>query len=273
MLLTTLAFVASDSFAKHLIQSYSVVQIVWGRYLFTVVLALLLTGRRLPETIVSRRPWLQILRGILALMTSVLFFAGLRFIPLADATALAVTAPIIVAVLSMPMLGERVGPRQWVGVAAGFLGALIIVHPGVGVLQWAGLFPLAAAFGVALHQITARVVTRTDSALTTFVYTAFVGALATSVAVPWVWVTPQPLDWLYMAAVGLLGGIGHFTLIKAFEAAPAAMVAPFSYSSLIWAAFSGLFVFGDLPGAWTVAGAVVIVASGLYVQRRKRAQR
>ena len=273
MLLTMLAFSTMDSFAKHLTLSYSVLQIVWARYLFTMVLALLLVGRRLPETLIARRPGLQVFRGVLALVTTALFFTGLRFLPLADATALVVTGPIIITALSLPLLGERVEPRQWVGVAAGFVGALIIVRPGVEVFQWAALFPLAAAFGFSLHQITARVATRTDSAQTTFVYTAMFGVLATSVAVPLVWVTPQPLDWLFMAAVGVFGGIGQFTLIKAYEAAPAAMVAPFAYSGLIWATLYGLLVFGDLPDAWTVAGAVVIAASGLYVQRRKRAQR
>ena len=270
MLLTMLAFATMDAFAKYLTQSIPVPQVVWARYVFTAMLVVPMVGRRFPAVLITRRPALQVGRAVMVLLTTGLFFAGLRLIPLADATALVVTSPVMVTALSLPLLGERVGMRQWVGVAAGFVGAMIIVRPGAGVLQWAALLPLSAAVLFSLHQITARVLSRTDAAVTTLAYTAGFGVLITSAAVPFFWVTPEPIEWLYMAAVGLLGCIGQFSLIKAFEAAPAAVVAPLAYSSLIWAALFGLAVFGDAPDTWTVSGALVIVASGLYVQRRQR---
>ena len=269
MLLTMLAFATMDTFAKYLTQSFSVPQVVWARYVFTAILVVPMVGRRFPVALITRQPALQVARAVMALLTTGLFFTGLRLIPLADATALVVISPIMVIALSLPLLGERVEMRQWAGVAAGFVGAMIIVRPGAGVLQWAALFPLAAAVLFSLHQITARVLSRTDAAVTTLAYTAGLGVLITSAAVPFFWVTPEPLEWLCMAAVGLFGCIGQFSLIKAFEAAPVAVVAPLAYSSLIWAALFGLAVFGDVPDTWTVSGALVIVASGLYVQRRK----
>jgi drug/metabolite transporter (DMT)-like permease len=273
MLLTMLAFATMDTFAKYLTQSFSLPQVVWARYLFTGVLVVAMVGRRFPAVLSTRQPALQVARAVMALLTTGLFFAGLMLIPLADATALVVTAPILVAALSMPLLGERVGMRQWAGVAAGFVGAMIIVRPGVGVFQWAALLPLGAAVLFSLHQITARILSRTDAALTTLTYTAGIGVLIASVVVPFFWITPEPLEWLYMAAVGVFGCIGQFALIKAYEAAPAAVVAPLAYSSLIWASLYGLVVFGDSPDTWTISGALVIVASGLYVQRGRRAQK
>ncbi len=273
MLLTMLAFATMDAFAKYLTQSFSLPQVVWARYLFTAVLVVAMLGRRFPAALSTRQPVLQVARAIMALLTTGLFFAGLGLLPLADATALVVTSPIMVTALSLPLLGEPVRRRQWAGVAAGFAGAMIIVRPGGGVLQWAALLPLAAAVLFSLHQITARILSRTDAAVTTLAYTAGLGLLIASAAVPFFWITPEPMEWLYMAAVGVFGCIGQFSLIKAFEAAPAAVVAPLAYSSLIWAALFGLVVFGDVPDAWTVSGALVIAASGLYVQRGKRARK
>ena len=270
MLLTTLMFVTLDALAKQLSQSYPVLQVVWARYVFHALLIVVWLRRRLPGSLRSERPVLQLLRSLLILVTTGVFFSALRFMPLADASAVMFVAPLIVTALSLPLLGEYVGPRRWASVVVGFAGALIVIRPGGGALGPVALLPLAAACGYALYQITTRILSRSDQALTTLAYTALVGTLATSAAVPFVWVTPAPADWLAMVALGVFGGLGHFALIKALSSAPAAMVTPFGYTSLLWATAFGYVMFGDLPDRWTVIGALIIAGSGLYIFHREQ---
>ena len=271
MLLTTLAFATMDTLVKQLAQSYPIVEVVWARFFFAMILVVVVSRRRLSRTVMTHRPGLQLLRGALVLTATGLFFTGLHFVPLADATALMATAPVIVIALATPLLKEKVGARQWLGVVMGLTGAMIIIRPGAGMMHWAIVFPMMTAIFYALIQILTRVLGRTDSVMTTMVYTAGLGAMLTSAAVPFFWVTPTPRDWLFMAAAGFLGGLGHFAMIKAYQSATAVTVAPFAYSNLIWATLFGFLVFGDFPSGWTALGAAIIVTSGLYIQRRRRA--
>ena len=273
MLLTFILFASLNATVKYLTLSYPVGQIVWARFAFHVLVVALLLGPRIPHVMVSGHLGLQVGRSLLMLFTSTMFFTGLRFIPLAESSAIMFVTPILVTVLSVPLLGERVGPWRWVGVAAGFAGAVIIIRPGMGVLQLAAFLPLGAACGHAFYQIATRELSRTDQALTTLFYTPLAGFAATSAVVPFLWIQPDPEGWLLMTLLGLFGGLGHFALIKALTAAPVAIVAPFSYSNLIWATAYGYILFGDLPDGWTVLGATVIVLSGLlifYRESRKR---
>jgi drug/metabolite transporter (DMT)-like permease len=270
MILATMMFVGIDAVAKHLTQSFPVLQVVWARYVFHLVLLAAFLGHRIPQVLKTRRLGLQLVRSALLVITTGLMVAGLSQIPMADASALLFLTPILVTALSMPLLKERVGPRRWISVAVGFVGALIIIRPGSGLMQAAALFPAAAAFFFAFYQITTRQLASIDAPLTTLLYSALVGAAVTSAAVPFQWVAPGPEDWLLMMLTGLLGGLGHFLLIKAFSAARAATVAPFNYSSLIWAMVFGFAFFGDLPDMWTVTGATVIAGSGLYILHRER---
>jgi drug/metabolite transporter (DMT)-like permease len=270
MLLTGICFVGMDTLAKQLTQIYPVPQVVWARYAFHFLLLALVLGPRLPRTLRTRRLGLQGLRSLLLLCATGLFFAALSFIPLADATAIMFVAPIVVTALSMPLLGERVGRHRWASVAAGFLGALIIIRPGTEAMDPAALLALGAASCYALYQVATRRLSATEAPLTTLAYTAAIGVLATSALMPFLWAPPAPLHWLAMAGLGLLGGFGHFALIKAFQLAPAATVTPFGYSNLIWAVLFGYAVFGELPDAWTVTGALVIAGSGLYIVHRER---
>ncbi len=152
----------------------------------------------------------------------------------------------------------------------GLLGALIIIRPGAGVFQWAALLPLGAASFLALYQIATRMLSGADSIWTTVFYTAGVGALIASIAVPWFWTTPSPVEAVLMLGMGLLAGIGHFALVYAMGQAPASALAPFNYSQLVWAALLGLLFLGEWPEVTTIAGAAVIVAAGLYVWHRER---
>ncbi|MCP5368157.1 MAG: DMT family transporter [Hyphomicrobiales bacterium] len=270
MLLTMVQFVSMDVLAKHLQQFMPVVEVVWARYLFHLVLLVVLFRHHLPAKMRTTRLSLQLGRSLLLLATTTLFFTGLGYIQIATAATMMYAAPLIVTSLSLPLLGERVGPRRWAGVVVGFAGALIILRPGTEAMQLAALLPMGAATLYALYQITTRLLSQSDPPSTTLIYTASVGVVVMSAAVPFFWVAPTPQQWGLMAVMGLLGGTGHFTLIKAFQAAPAATVTPFGYSSLIWATLFGFLAFGDLPDAWTVTGALVIVGSGLYIFHREQ---
>lgn len=273
MLVTTFFFVCLDTLAKHLNQSYPVVQVVWARYLFHGLLLALYLNRRLPQAARSNRRGLQLWRSIFMLGATALFFTAISIIPLAQAAAIMFLAPLIVTGLSMPLLGERVGPRRWAGVLVGFIGALIIVRPGGDAVDPAAFLVLGAACCYALYQITTRKLAGLDPPLTTLGYSTVAGILATNAAVPFVWVTPDLAGWLAMIGMGLAAGLGHFALIKAFESAPAATISPLGYSSLIWATLFGFAVFGELPDRWTVVGALIIAGSGLYIAHRERVRR
>ena len=270
MLVAGVCFVGMDALAKHLTQSYPVVQVVWARYVFHFLLLAVVLGPRLSRTMQTRHLGLQCLRSLLLLGATGLFFTALSFIPLANATAIMFVAPLVVTALAMPLLGERVGPHRWAGVVVGFLGALIIIRPGTDTMDSAAMLAFGAASCYALYQIATRRLSATEAPMTTLAYTALIGVLATSALVPFVWLPPTPPHWLAMAGLGLLGGAGHFALIKAFQFAPAATVTPFGYSNLIWAVLFGYMIFGDLPDGWTVSGALVIASSGLYIVHRER---
>lgn len=270
MVLTMFIFASINAVAKTLAETYPVAQVVWARYAFHVVLLVLLLRGRLFRIIISRALGLQLTRSVLMVSTTGLYFAALHLLPLADVGAIMYVAPLVVTLLSVPLLGEAVGPRRWAGVCVGFIGALVVIRPGAGVMQVAAFLPLAAAVLHALYQITTRKVSAVDSPMTSLVYTALVGSIVTTVGVPLVWVEPDIRGWALMMLIGLLGGSGHFALIKAFQAAPAASVTPFGYTTLIWLTAYGYVLFGDLPDRMTVAGALIIVLSGLYVFRREQ---
>lgn len=265
-----LVAVCMDTVSKYLAQTYPVTQVVWARYVFQAILVLVVLAPRLTALSRTGRMGMQLLRSGILLLASLFFVLGLREVPLADASAILFLAPLIVTLLSVPLLGEKVGLRRWMAVLIGLAGALAIVRPGAGVFQTAALFPVLTAVLYAFYMLSTRHLSRTDSALTTLIYTASVGAIVMTVAVPFVWQPPDPGAWILMVLLGSLGGLCHFAIILAFQAAPAPVVAPFEYSRLIWATLLGFVVFRDLPDSWTVFGAILIVGSGAYVYSRER---
>ena len=273
MMLTIFLFVSMDTIGKYLTEAYPVLQVTWARFFFHAFWLVLLLRWRLLAAVRTRRPVLQLSRGLLMLLANTLFIAGVSIMPLVDTNAILLLSPLVVTALSVPLLGEQVGPRRWACVVLGCVGALIVIRPGAGVAQWAALLPLGAACCFALYQIATRVLSYSDPPLTTLCYTVSVGAPVTTLAMPWVWVAPDWQGWLLMAAMGMLGGVSHFTLIKAFTAAPPAVVSPFSYTNLLWATLLGFLVFGELPDRWTVVGASLIIASGLYAFWREQRRR
>lgn len=273
MLLTTLFFVSLDATAKFLVARYPVVEVVWARFVFHMVFVVIVLAPQLRGHMVTRGPWLQLGRSLLLLSTTVLFFFGVKLLPLADASAIMFTSPILLTVLAIPLLSEHVGPRRWAAVMVGFVGALIVVRPGMGIMGAGAALLLAAALCNALYQLVTRRVRTTDGPLTTLLYTALVGAVLLTLVMPAVWVTPQPEHWPLFALLGVFGGAGHFALIKAFQRAPAAVVAPFSYATLLWATAFGFVIFDELPDVWTIVGASIIAGGGLYILHRERSRR
>lgn len=272
MLATMFCFISLDAMMKHLLESYSLVQVTWARFFFATIIGILACGRDLPKLAVSRHPKQQLLRSVFLMSTTGLFNAGIRTTPLATATTIMFLNPILVTILAIPLLGERVGLRRWLGVVLGFMGAVIVVQPwqqGFGTFNHGVLFLLAAAVLNANYQILTRKV-RGDDPLTSLLYTAAAGAVVTSMLVPWFWQWPTAVDWLLLVGTGVAGGFGHLFLIRAFRSAPASAIAPFSYSSLIWAAVFGFVIWGDWPDLWTWAGAALIIGSGLYIFQRER---
>ncbi len=179
-------------------------------------------------------------------------------------------SPLLVTGLSVPILGEHVGIRRWAAVIIGFASVLVIIRPGFGMVHWAMSLPVLTAACFALYQITTRILSRSDSAATTYFYSATVGLAVTSACLPWQWVTPDLWGWLSLAFLGAAGGLSHYLLIRAFAVAPASLLAPFAYVQLIWSITVGFLWFGDFPDLWTIGGGAIICLSGLYVLYRER---
>jgi drug/metabolite transporter (DMT)-like permease len=268
-----LLFTSLDTIAKYLTREYSIFQVAWARYTFAVVAMMALVPpayRRRP--LASAWPALQLLRSTLLAGVTLMFFLAVSHLPLADVTAVSFATPLIVTALGALVLGETVGVRRWTAVFIGFCGVLIIVRP-TGTVHWAVFVTLAMAAGNAVFQILTRVASRYDSPHTSASYTAIVGAIVLTAAAPFVWKTPDLLGWVLHVLIGLAGGVGHYALASAYNQAPASTLAPFTYLQLVWITIAGLVVFGDFPDGWTILGAAIVVASGIYVFYREARRR
>ena len=268
-----LLFTSLDTIAKYLTREYSIFQVAWARYTFAVVAMMALVPpayRRRP--LASAWPALQLLRSTLLAGVTLMFFLAVSHLPLADVTAVSFATPLIVTALGALVLGETVGVRRWTAVFIGFCGVLIIVRP-TGTVHWAVFVTLAMAAGNAVFQILTRVASRYDSPHTSASYTAIVGAIVLTATAPFVWKTPDLLGWVLHVLIGLAGGVGHYALASAYNQAPASTLAPFTYLQLVWITIAGLVVFGDFPDGWTILGAAIVVASGIYVFYREARRR
>jgi len=265
-------FALLDTTAKYLSLSMSTFEVVWARYtgafLFPFIVSNPWTRPGLTRT---ARPALQIGRSVLLLGSTMCNFAALRYLQLDEAIALVFSTPFFVAALSGPLLGEWVRWRRWTAIAVGFVGVLVVTRPGPGSFQPAALLSLSAALFYALYSLTTRMLARTDSNETTLFYSNIVGAAALLPVVPFVWTTPtDPLVIALMISTGAIGSFGHYLLIAAHRLAPAAVLSPFIYTEIVLVIALGYLVFGDLPNRFTLAGAAIVVASGLYIVHRER---
>ena len=270
MCLAMMCFVTMNTLIKSMRGELPVVELIWGRYFFHAVLILMLFPRRIPTLLASTHKGLQILRSLLVLLATALMFTSVGLMPIADIVAITFVAPLLIVILSVAILHEIVGLRRWAAVIVGFMGVVIILRPGGDLFTPIALLPLATAMTYAFYQVLTRVVSQSADPLNTLFYSALVGAVVMTVVVPFDWVTPDVGQWTKLVAAGLLGGLGHYAIIRAYERAEASLVAPFAYTELIWATGLGFFVFGDLPDTWTFVGAGIIAAIGIYIVHRER---
>jgi len=266
MTISMVVFTLLDATAKHLVQSLPPAVAVFGRYIVAFLLSFAVIMRKggLP-LMATGHPVLQGLRGVLLMGATIFNFIAVMYLQLAQTAAIFFTIPLWVCALSVPLLGEQVGLRRWLAVAVGFLGVLVIMRPGTDDFHWAMLLSVASSFCGAIYNIVTRKVGGRDRAETSLFYVGMVGAAAAALPLPFVWKTPEGLEWLLLGFIGLAGTIGHFMLIQAHRLAPASVLAPFMYTQIVWMILVGFLFFGDVPDLWTVVGAAIVVASGLFV--------
>ncbi len=268
VVLATALFVCMNSAVKYLSAYLPTVELIWARTLAHLVfmVALFAPGHGGWRLFVTRRPGLQLSRSLLLLVSTSLFFTALRYVPLADATAVSFTSPFMVALLAGWMLGERVERLHWLAIAVGFVGALMVIRPGASATSPYLLLVVGNSACYAAYQVLTRRVGAYDRPETSVTYSALIGTLVLSAIVPFFWQTPgSAWHWLLLGVVGVLGGLGHYCVARALVSSPASVLAPFYYVQLIGAATLGYLLFGDVPSGWTWAGAALIVASGVVI--------
>ena len=269
---SVLCFTALDAITKFLTQRYTVPLLVWARYgvQFVAMLVWLGPGMRL-DLMRTKRLRFQVFRGVLLLASSLFFVSALRFMPLAEATALNYTTPIIVVLMGRLLLGERMTQARIAFVAAGVLGMLLIVQPGSDVFHGGALFGLGAAIFYACYQITTRMLAGEDPRVLLF-YPAVLGTVIMSALAPgFDW--PPSMPWTHVLLIvcgGLFGTLGHFLFILAFRLAPASALTPFTYAQLVWAMLLGWFLYRDFPNEYRIAGMLVVAGSGLLMTLHER---
>jgi len=261
-----LCFSVLDSLSKYLSRYYAVPFLIWARYaVHLVLMAVIFVPQRGAALVQTSQPGPQILRSVLLVVTSLLFVSGLRYLPIAEATSIMFLTPLLMTALSAPLLHEKVDLRDWVGVAIGFVGVLIVVRPSGALLTAAILLPLGAVICNSLYQMMTRKMRAADSSTTTNFITGVVGTVVMSFALPFFGKTPTLIHGLMMVAMGAVAATGHALLIRAYRYAAPAVVGPFSYAQLLWASLLGYLVFREFPDPLTMFGMAVIVASGLFV--------
>lgn len=265
-------FVVLDTMAKYLTSYENPLQVAWLRYVFHALFAtLILNPWTMPGVWRTRRPGMQMLRSVLLAGTTVFNFSAISFIQLDQAVAIAFTVPLLVALLAGPILGEWISRANFVAILVGFSGVLLVTKPGFGDFHFAYLLALANAVCMAFYSIATRFVAAYDSAYTSIAITSLFGALALAPLMPFIWSWPDNAwIWVLHILTGALGGFGHFLLILAHMRAPAPVLAPFIYVELLFMILAGWLVFSDLPDVWTLAGAGIVIAAGLYLLARER---
>jgi drug/metabolite transporter (DMT)-like permease len=275
MIATTLVFAIQDGISQHLAREYNVMMIVMIRYWFFAAFVIAVASRAkggLRKAVRTEQPKVQIFRGVLLATEICVMVQGFVYLGLIESHAVFACYPLLIAALSGPVLGEKVGWRRWAAIGVGFIGMLIILQPGTGVFSLYALIPLASAFMFALYGLLTRYVARKDSAATSFIWTGVSGAVLMTFAGIMFWEPMSSGNWYWMALLCCTGAGGHFLLIKTYEVAEASSVQPFAYLQLVFASSIGLVIFAEQLRANVVIGASLIVAAGIFTLLRERAK-
>lgn len=267
-------FGIGEACVKTLAAEYDILQVVWARYVFHALVFLAIFSRSgIISQMKTSRPFLHIARSITLMIGTVSFFTALIYLSLPEAVAINFVAPLLVTALSIPFLGEKVGPRRWAAICVGFLGVLVIIRPGLGVMHWAAFLPLITAISYAGYQIMTRIAGRTEDTKTSLFWTSTVGVIVMSCIVPFVWKAPDATAWVIMVTTGAVFGFGHYLLIRAFEVAAVSTLSPFLYTQIIWVTIISIVVFDQFPDQFSILGAAIVIGSGLYIWHRETLER
>lgn len=276
MIFTTFVFAVQDAISKYLASAYNPIHTVMIRYWFFAAFVIFLAMRRkggIRAVAASGMPKVQILRSLVLVLEICVMVTAFTVLGLIESHAVFASYPLIIAALSGPILGERVGWRRWAAIGVGFIGMIIILDPSAGVFSLASLIPLCSAVLFALYGLLTRYVARTDGAQTSLFYTGTVGAVAVTCIGIWLWEPMSGPDSWIMAALCVTGVIGHFTLIKCYDVAEASAVQPFAYLQLVFAFALGLLM-GEVLRQEALIGSLIIIAAGVFtLMRSKKAAR
>lgn len=273
MIATTFVFAVQDGISRHLAGNYNVIMIVMIRYWFFAAFVITIATRQsgsIRAAAATQQPILQITRGTLLALEICVMVSAFVLLGLVESHAIFACYPLLIAALSGPVLGEKVGWRRWVAIAIGFVGVLVILQPGYTVFAPAAVVPLASALMFALYGLLTRYAARKDTTATSFFWTGTSGAVVMTVAGVWFWEPMSAADWRWMTALCITGAGGHWLLIKTYEVAEASEVQPFAYLQLVFASAIGLLLLGETLRPNVAIGAAIVVAAGLFTLWRSR---
>jgi drug/metabolite transporter (DMT)-like permease len=273
MIATTFVFAVQDGISRHLASEYNVLMVVMVRYWFFAAFVTAIAYRKaggIRAAARTEQPLLQILRGLILATEICVMIYAFTLLGLIESHAVFTSYPLLVAALSGPILGEVVGWRRWTAILIGFVGVLIILKPGFGVFSPAAIVPLAAALLFALYGLLTRFASRKDTAATSFFWTGVSGSVMMTVIGASYWEPMISSDWIWMGTLCITGALGHWLLIKTYEAAEASAVQPFAYLQLVFVSFIGVLVFGESIELNVAIGAAVVVCAGLFTLWRAR---
>ena len=273
MIATTIVFSIMDGVSRHLAGEYNTYMVIMIRYWFFAVFVIGIAMRSsggLRAVAKTSQPILQSFRALLLVAEICVTVQGFVLLGLVETHAIFISYPLLIVALSGPILGETVGWRRWAAVGVGFIGVMIILQPGITVFQPAAIIPLIAALMFAVYGLLTRYVARRDSAATSFFWTGTVGTLGITAIGMWFWEPMAQQDWIWMAALCLLGVLGHWLLIKCYEVTEASAVQPFAYLQLVFASSIGIFIFGETLRINVAIGGAIVVLAGLFTLWRTR---
>lgn len=266
------AFSASDAVAKFLSSGIHPFQLSFIRFVVQFVAVILLFRVwSNPQCLTTKRPLLQLFRGLMLATVTNLHFMAMQHLTLSQAITIMFSMPLLVTALSGPILNEWAGPRRWAAIVVGFIGVLVVIRPGSEGMHWASLYSVGAAICYSIYTLQTRILSQTDNNQSMLFYAAIAGSVAMAPLSYTVWIpvtAPVEIGLIGFLCVGAMGG--HWILQQAYRLAPAPILAPFMYTQMIWMGLLGFAIFGDVPSYYTIGGSFIIAASGLYILYREQ---